>query len=96
MVTHIVAWKYRADVAQDARDKHLAMLQALHKVVVGIEDFAVGFDFLRAHNSYDTGLFARFRDRSVLDEYTVHPQHVKVVEYGRTIAETMSKVDFEE
>jgi hypothetical protein len=96
MVTHIVAWKYRADVPQEARDKHLAMLQALHNVVPGIEDFAVGFDFLRAHNSFDTGLFARFRDRSVLEAYTVHPEHVKVVEYGRTIAETMSKVDFEE
>jgi hypothetical protein len=96
MVIHIVAWKYRADVPEEAREKHQAMLKALRDVVPGIEDFAVGFDFLRAHNSYDTGLFARFQDRSVLDAYTVHPEHVKVVEYGRTIAETMSKVDFEE
>lgn len=96
MVIHIVAWKYRADVPQEARDKHLAMLKALHNIVAGIEDFAAGFDFLRAHNSYDTGLFARFQNRAVLDAYTVHPEHVKVVEYGRTIAETMSKVDFEE
>jgi hypothetical protein len=96
MLIHIVAWKYRADVLEEAREKHQAMLKALHNVVPGIEDFAVGFDFLRAHNSYDTGLFARFQDRSVLEAYTVHPEHVKVVEYGRTIAETMSKVDFEE
>lgn len=96
MVIHIVAWKYRADVEDEAREKHRAMLKALHDVVPGINDFAVGTDFLRAHNSYDTGLFARFQDQSVLDAYTVHPEHVKVVEYGRTIAETMSKVDFEE
>ena len=96
MVIHIVAWKYRADVPQAAREKHREMLKALREVVPGIEDFAVGADFLRAHNSYDTGLFARFQDRSVLDAYTVHPEHVKVVEYGRTVAETMSKVDYEE
>ena len=96
MVIHIVAWKYRADTPQDAREKHRAMLHALHDVVPGIEGFAVGADFLRAHNSYDTGLFARFQDRSGLDAYTVHPEHVKVVEYGRSVAETMSKVDFEE
>jgi hypothetical protein len=96
MLIHIVAWKYRADVPQDAREKHRAMLKALGNIVPGIEDLAVGADFLQAHNSYDTGLFARFQDRSVLDAYTVHPEHVKVVEYGRTIAETMSKVDFEE
>ena len=96
MLIHIVHWKYRTDVPPEAREKHQAMLRALHDIVAGIEDFAVGFDFLRAHNSYDIGLFARFRDRSVLDAYTVHPEHVKVVEYGRTVAETMSKVDFEE
>jgi len=96
MIIHIVAWKYRADVSQEAREKHREMLQALRNVVPGIEDFAVGADFLRAHNSYDTGLLARFQDRSVLDSYTVHPEHVKVVEYGRSIAETMSKVDFDE
>ena len=96
MVTHIVAWKYRGDAPQEARDKHRSMLKALSSVVAGIDDFAVGADFLRAHNSFDTGLFARFRDRSVLDAYTVHPEHVKAVEFGRTITETMSKVDFEE
>ena len=96
MLIHIVAWKYRADVPEDAREKHLSMLRALRNIVPGIEDLAVGADFLRAHNSYDTGLFGRFQDRSVLDAYTVHPEHVKVVEYGRTVAETMSKVDFEE
>jgi hypothetical protein len=96
MLIHIVAWKYRADVPQDARKTHREMLKALRNIVPGIEGFAVGADFLRAHNSYDTGLFARFQDRSVLDAYTVHPEHVKVVEYGRSIAETMSKVDYEE
>lgn len=96
MLIHIVAWKYRADAPQDAREKHREMLKALREIVPGIEDFAVGADFLRAHNSYDTGLFARFQDRAVLDAYTVHPEHVKVVEYGRAVAETMSKVDYEE
>jgi len=96
MLIHIVAWKYRPDVPDDVREKHRAMLKALRDVVPGIEDFAVGGDFLKAHNSYDTGLFARFKDRSALDAYTVYPDHVEVVNYGRTIAETMSKVDFEE
>ncbi len=96
MLIHIVAWKYRADVSEDVREKHRAMLKALHNVVPGIDDFAVGADFLRAPNSYDTGLFARFQDRAALDAYSDHPEHVEVVVFGRTIAETMSKVDFEE
>ncbi len=96
MLIHLVTWKYRADASPEAREKHQTMLRELREVVPGIKDFAVGFDFLRAHNSYDIGLLARFEDRSVLDAYTVHPEHVKVVEYGRSVAETMAKVDFEE
>ena len=96
MVTPIVVWKYRADVPQATRDEHRSQLRALRNIVPGIENLTVGFDFLRAWNSYDIGLMALFRDRSVLDSYTVHPEHVKVVEFGRQITEAMAKVDFED
>jgi len=96
MVTHLVAWKYRADVPQGDREKHQAMLRSLRNVVAGIDELTVGFDFLRTPNSYDTGLFARFRDRSVLEAYTIHPEHVKAVQFGRSITETIAKVDFED
>lgn len=95
MLTHIVMWKYRADTSQDTRDEHLERLRSLHAVVPGIESFSVGFDTLRSPKSYDTGLLAVFRDRSVLDAYSIHPDHVKVVEFGHGICETMAKVDFE-
>ena len=96
MVTHIVVWKYRADVPQADREEHQAQLRSLRNVVPGIESLTVGFDFVRSPNSYDIGLLAFFRDRSVLDAYTVHPEHVKAVEFGRQIVEKMAKVDFEE
>jgi len=96
MLTHIVVWKYRSDVSQVTRDEHLNRLRSLHSVVPGIESFAVGVDTLRSPKSYDTGLVAIFRDRSVLDAYTIHPDHVKVVEFGSDITESMAKVDFED
>ena len=96
MVTHIVMWKYRDDVAEETREDHRRQLQALGKIVPGIESFSVGSDFLHSPRSYDTGLCAFFRDRSVLDAYTVHPDHIKVVEFGHTITETMAKIDFED
>jgi hypothetical protein len=96
MLTHIVVWKYRADTSQDTRDEHLVRLRSLHSVVPGIESFSVGVDTLHSPRSYDTGLVAIFRDRSVLNAYTVHPDHVKVVEFGRDITEAMAKVDFED
>ena len=96
MLTHIVVWKYRSDVSQAIREEHLGMLRSLSNIVPGIESFAVGFDILHSPRSYDTGLAAIFRDRTVLDAYSVHPDHVKVVEFGHSIIETMAKVDFED
>ncbi|MFN2576669.1 MAG: Dabb family protein [Pyrinomonadaceae bacterium] len=95
MVTHIVVWKYRADIPPAVREEHQAQLRSLRNIVPGIASLSVGFDFLRAPNSYDIGLSAVFADRSVLDAYTVHPQHVKAVEFGRQIVQTMAKADFE-
>ena len=96
MLTHVVVWKYRADTSQASRDDHVAQLRSLSSVVAGIESFSVGVDTLHSPRSYDTGLVAIFRDRSVLDAYTVHPDHVKVVEFSRGICDTMAKVDFED
>ena len=96
MLTHIVIWKYRAETSQATRDEHLARLRSLSSVVPGIESLSVGVDTLHSPKSYDTGLVGIFRDRAVLDAYTVHPDHVKVVEFGHSITETMAKVDFED
>jgi hypothetical protein len=96
MLTHIVVWKYRSDTSQDTRDDHVAQLRSLSSVVPGIESLAVGVDTLHSPRSYDTGLVAIFRDRAVLDAYSVHPDHVKVVEFGRGICDSMAKVDFED
>ena len=96
MITHIVVWKYRADVPEADREEHRTQLRSLRNIVPGIESLTVGFDFLRSPKSYDIGLLAHFEDRSVLEAYTVHPEHVKVVKFGRRIAETLAKVDFED
>lgn len=96
MLTHIVIWKYRADVPQATRDEHVARLRSLNSVVPGIESFSVGFDTLKLPRSYDTGLVAGFHDRAALDAYTVHPEHVKVAEFGRSVSELVASVDFED
>jgi hypothetical protein len=96
MLTHLVVWKYRADVPAVTREEHRARLRSLKNIVPGIESFSVGSDILGSPKSYDTGLAAVFRDRSVLDAYTVHSDHVQIVEFGDRIIETMAKVDFEE
>lgn len=95
MLTHIVVWKYRADISQERREDHVARLRSLGSIVPGIESLSVGFDTLHLPRSFDTGLVGVFRDRAALDAYTVHLDHVKVAELGRSISDMVASVDFE-
>ncbi len=96
MLTHIVMWKYRQDIEQAIREEHVARLRNLASIIREVESLSVGFDTLRLARSYDTGLVAVFRERTALDAYTVHPEHVKVADFGRSISEHVASVDFEE
>ena len=95
MLTHIVIWKYRASIPPATREEHVARLRRLASLIPEIESFNVGFDTLHLARSYDTGLVAVFRDRAALDAYTIHPEHVSVAEFGRSISEHVASVDFE-
>ncbi len=83
-------------MAQHAREEHVARLRRLAGVIPEIESLSVGFDVLGLPRSYDTGLVATFRDRAALDAYTVHPEHVRVVEWGRDLSASVASVDFVE
>jgi len=96
MLTHIVVWKYRQDIEAAIREEHVARLRHLASIIREVESLSVGFDTLRLPRSYDTGLVALFRDRAALDAYTVHPEHVKVADFGRSISEHVASVDFDE
>jgi len=95
MLTHIVVWRYRADIEQEVREKHVRLLRNLSSVIKEVQSLSVGFDTLKLARSYDTGLVAVFRDRAGLDAYTIHPDHVKVAEFGASISEHVASVDFE-
>lgn len=95
MLTHIVVWKYRADVDPEVREEHVRMLRSLASVIKELESLEVGFDVVKMLRSFDSGLVAVFRDRAALDAYTIHPEHIKVAAFGKAISEQVASVDFE-
>lgn len=96
MLTHIVVWKYRPEIEPVIRETHVAMLRDLAAIISEVRSLSIGFDVLHLSRSYDTGLVATFDDRSALNAYTVHPEHIKVADFGRSISEHVASVDFEE
>jgi hypothetical protein len=96
MLTHIVVWKYKAEITEAERDEHICRLQALADVIPEVQSLTVGRDQLHLARSYDTGLVATFHDRKGLDAYTVHPVHEEVAAMGRRISQHIASVDFED
>lgn len=95
MLTHIVIWKYKPEIEREVREEHVALLSGLSSVIAELESLEVGFDVLSLPRSYDTGLVATFKDRAGLEAYTVHPEHIKAAEFGRSISAHVASVDFE-
>lgn len=97
MLTHIVVWKYRTDIDEATREEHRNQLRRLPDLLpVDIKSFKVGADILHLSRSYDTGLVATYADQAALEAYSVHPEHVKVADFGRSISEHVASVDFED
>ena len=94
MLTHIVIWKYRSDVTEEVRKQHVESLRRLATAIPEVRSLKAGFDVLHLPRSYHTGLVAVFDDRAALDAYTVHPDHVKVADLGKSIGEHVASVDF--
>jgi hypothetical protein len=95
MITHIVLFKYRSDVSEEAKRDHLAKLQTLPKLIKELQSFSAGFDVVRSPRSYDLALVSTFQDLKALDTYAKHPEHVPVSELGRGLCESIVAVDFE-
>ena len=94
MLTHIVCWKYKAEITESERAAHRAKLQDLKNVIAEVIDLKVGADVLHLARSYDTGLVATFNNTEDLDAYTVHPVHQEVAGLGKEIAANVVSVDF--
>jgi len=95
MLTHIVLWKYREDVGTEVRAEHIKRLRELKGKIDVVEDLSAGSDVLRLPRSFDTGIVVTFRDRAALDAYNVHPDHVRIVEFGKPLSAQVVSVDFE-
>jgi hypothetical protein len=95
MLTHLVSFKYKADVDAAARAEHRRRLAGLAGLD-GVLELKVGEDVVRSPRSYDTGLLVTFRDRAALDAYQKNPLHVPVAQLGVSLSEHIVAVDFED
>lgn len=95
MVKHIVC--HAIENFEDAK-RAANMLNALVGKVPSLLSMTAGVDVLRSERSYELGIVAEFENLEGLEEYSVHPEHVKVKEFIASIKDKSRPsvaVDFE-
>jgi hypothetical protein len=92
MFTHIVLFKLN-DPACATKVRNL--LANMNGKIAELREIEVGIDVLKSPRSFDVSLITRFDKREDLDTYQVHPVHVEVLKYIKTVLERSVAVDYE-
>lgn len=95
MVSHIVMFKFRDNIQDDKAYKAKDMILSLKELVPVVLDIEAGLNFSNEDRSMDLSLSVKLQNREDLDTYAVHPEHIKVVDYLKSIISYSKVVDYE-
>ncbi len=97
MVTHIVMWNFadhlseeeKAEAAKNMKER----LEPLKDVIEGTLSLKVITNPLPT-SSYEVALVGEYVDEAALSFYATHPEHLKVVEYIKTVCKDRAALDY--
>lgn len=96
MVEHLVLFKVKAGVGEEAIAAMKQALQGLQEAIPGILEITVGDNFSERSQGFTHGLLVRFENRAALDVYIPHPAHEDTRNnYILPIVEDVLVVDYE-
>jgi hypothetical protein len=95
MIVHIVMFKFNAENRDANIAKAKAMLEALVEKIDPLLSMEVGVDFNRSERAFDLSLYSTFETKEGLGEYAVHPEHLEVVDFIKSVTEASRVVDYE-
>ena len=95
MIRHIVFFKFKPEITEEQKNKLVEDLKTLKKKIPLIQRLEVEFDIGKKPNSFDLALNTDFKRWEDVEKYSIHPDHVAVVELIKQICEDVCKVDYE-
>jgi hypothetical protein len=67
---------------------------SLKEFIPEIKHIEVGRNITASINAYDVVLYSEFNSKEDLDAYLVHPEHVKVADFIKTVISDRKVVDY--
>ena len=95
MIKHVVMWKFKEENREENMKKAREMLLALPPVISEIKKMQVYFDVSHTDMSMDMMLDTEFLTVEDMKTYAVHPEHVKVSNFVRSVVESRVVLDSE-
>ena len=74
--------------------KAKAMLEALINSVPSLERMEVGINFANEARAMDLSIYTEFTDKAGLEAYAIHPAHLEVVAFIKTVVTDSKVVDY--
>lgn len=95
MLRHIVLFRFREDVREEALEKVSQMLNGLKDKIEIIRSMEIGKDVLRRGHSFDLALTITFENLEAYKQYDTHPMHAEVKKYNLSVCTDIVAVDYE-
>jgi hypothetical protein len=99
MINHVVLFKLKEFASNEEKEQVLieftSKLLALKKVISELKYIEVGSHYSLQSPSYDLCLISHFDTIDDLERYKIHPEHLKVVDFVRTVTVDRAAVDFQ-
>ena len=94
MITHVVFFKLAENNPEHAQNIH-DKLMTLPDIITQIKHYEVGMNIIESERNYDLALISKFDNMDDLNTYQGHPEHLKVVEYIKSVTQSILAVDYE-
>jgi len=94
MIVHIVMFKFKEENKKENILKTKELLNALVAKIDELISLEVGVNFDTAERAFDLSLYSKFATKENLNSYAVHSEHLKVVEFIKTVVEGSKVVDY--
>ena len=95
MVVHIVTFKFKEENKKANIIHAKQMLENLMGAVPTLRSIDVGVNFCTEERAMDLSIITVFESKEGLDAYAIHPEHLKVVEFIKSVVEYSKVVDYE-
>ena len=94
MITHVVMFRLKEDKKDEAqilRDR----LMELPDRISEIRHYELGINMIESDRNFDACLYSQFNSMNDLQVYQVHPAHVEVLDYVKSVAAQVVVTDYE-